>query len=58
METGVGQLVAYGFNVVTNEGASPVTNISARLVPSGDGSSDGILAPAPCTPRTSSGSSG
>lgn len=40
-----GQLVAYGFNIMTNKGTSPITNISVELVPPADGSTaspDGI----------------
>ena len=43
MESKVGQMVAYGFNVMTNEGGSPITNLSAELVPAAEETGDGIL---------------
>lgn len=42
LETGVDQLVAYGFNVMTNEGTSSITNISAELVPAAGTQPEGI----------------
>jgi hypothetical protein len=42
MESKVGQMVAYGFNVMTNEGASPITNMTAALVPASHGAGAGI----------------